>query len=499
MGVMRASYLPLFTLVLIGCGDDGGTKTPDAAPMPDADYRIGEHPQLAQACSDSLADVYTLPTGLPAMDDSHRGDVFRCAIAEKMTVPEIKTRIEEDNALYMNTSTATINSGFWAYRFGYRTQRNTVGTARAEGDVAAVLLIPAKPIDGAPLVVFGHGSVGFAPQCAPSKLDLSAAIQDQDFPPILYRLAGYGYPVIMTDYTGFSYGQPPGYFNAEDEAHAILDATRAGAKLLPSPPTKVAFVGHSQGGHAVISAQSYLDSYGMSGELVGIATLAPFWSSLSLFASATTSLAGLSTTTDVNGILYAMAYAYSAGELREPGTGLSVFQTAKQAAAKDVINGAECYAATKMQALGATPQDIFDTTWVDTVAFACATNPFMAPDCSDPLAAKWKGWWIEDRPPIDATSTAPILLMYGGADTFVTLPRAQCGRNKLAADLAAVSGATTKLEYCYSSKADHRSIVRSTDVDYIVQWIAAKAGIGTAPAACPEFPSVTCATPPHEY
>ena len=49
------------------------------------------------------------------------------------------------------TIPGTINSGFWTYRFGYRTQRNTVGTTRAEGDVSAVLLVPAKPLDGAPL------------------------------------------------------------------------------------------------------------------------------------------------------------------------------------------------------------------------------------------------------------------------------------------------------------------------------------------------------------
>ena len=49
---------------------------------------------------------------------------------------------------------------------------------------------------------------------------------------MLYRLAGYGFTVIATDYSGFIPGQDPGYFNAEDEAHSMLDATRAAAKIL---------------------------------------------------------------------------------------------------------------------------------------------------------------------------------------------------------------------------------------------------------------------------
>ena len=101
-------------------------------------------------------------------------------------------------------------------------------------------------------MVLAHGSVGIAPTCAPSLLDLSARGAGQDFPVNIYKLAGYGYTVIAPDYAGFSYGQPPGYFNAEDEAHAVLDATRAAANLLPSMPDKVVFVGHSQGGHAVL-------------------------------------------------------------------------------------------------------------------------------------------------------------------------------------------------------------------------------------------------------
>ncbi|HEY5924702.1 MAG TPA: lipase family protein [Kofleriaceae bacterium] len=482
---MHARSLSLLTFVMVGCGDDGQTIEPDAI-----DYTLGEAPALAMPCTDSPSDVYTLPT-LPAMDDSRRGDVFRCAITEKITVPDIKALIEADNAPYPNAIVGTVNSGFWTYRIAYRSTRNTVGTARAEGDTAAVLLVPAKPIAGAPLVVWGHGSTGIAPKCAPSRLDLTAAPSDQDYPPMLYRLAGYGYTVIAPDYNGFSYGQAPGYFNAEDEAHAILDATRAAAKILPDAPDKVVFVGHSQGGHAVFAAHSYAKSYGMQGQLVGVAGLAPMWMSMSLWAAATTGAAGLTTATDVNSILYAMQYAYAAGELRD-GTGVSVFQAAKQTAAKDAILAGECYDAPKLQALGATPADFFDMTYVDTVGYTCAANPF-APDCTSTEAAKWKARWIEDRPPLDPQG-APIIMFFGAMDTFITPGRAECARAKLAAD------GVTQAQTCYNDVANHRDIIRGQDPEYLNRWIAAKAGAGTDPGACAAFPvGRQCATPPNDY
>jgi len=475
---------------LIGCGDDAQVK-PDAI-----DYTLGEAPALAMPCADQRDAVYTLPTGLPAMDDSHRGDVFHCAITEKITVPDIKAQIAAYDEAFSASTVPTVNSGFWTYRIAYRTTRVTISAARAEGDTAAVLIIPAKPLAGAPLVVFGHGSTGVAPKCAPSRLDLSAAATDQDYPPMLYRLASYGYTVIAPDFSGYSYGQPPGYFNAEDEAHAILDATRAAAKILPTPPDKVVFVGHSQGGHAVLAAQSYSKSYGMQGTLVGVAAFAPLWMSMSLWAAATTGAANLMTANaaDVNAILYAMEYAYSAGELRDPGHGVDVFQTAKQTAAKDTILN-ECYDGAKLQTLGATPADFFEMNYVNNVGAACAVNPFT-PDCTSAEAMLWKARWLEDRPPLDKSS-APIILFFGAMDTLVTTGRAECGRKKIAADLM---GGTTTATSCYNDVAAHRDIIRGSDPEYLNKWIAAKGGVGADPGSCPEFPAGrVCQTPPNDY
>jgi pimeloyl-ACP methyl ester carboxylesterase len=498
MEMMRGiTSLSLF-LLIAACGDDGNHTT-DAPKAADAaadaaPETLGPPPDLAMPCADTQADVYTLPASLPTMDDSHRGDVFHCAKAESLSASKIDTQIAAYNTGFNGTTTAHSGSGFWSFRIAYRSERNTVSSARAEGDMAAYLLVPEHPLANAPLVVFGHGSVGVAAACAPTKLDLSGAVQDQDFPPMLYRLAGAGYTVIAPDYNGFSYNQPPGYFNAEDEAHSILDATRAAAKILPAPPAKVVLVGHSQGAHAVVAAHSYAESYGMTGELVGVAAIAPLWTSLDLFAAGTTSTAGLSTTTDVSSILYAMEYSYSAGELRDgAGHGVDVFATAKQAAAKDAILGGSCYDAAKLQALGATPADFFDTSFVNTVGTTCS----IGGTCTDPLAVKWKAIWQTDRPAIDPTG-APLLVMFGGADTFVTPGRAQCAKKKFTADLAAGT-ATTTVKYCYEETAAHRDLVRDASADYVVKWVASRTGAGSDPGTCTDLPMALCPGIPQDY
>lgn len=482
-------------LCLVACGDDGNhpadgkvaDATIDAAPE-----TLGPAPDLAMPCADAVADVYSLPTNLPAMDDSHRGDVFRCAKAESLSASKVNTQIAAYNTGFGGTLDGHATSGFWTFRIAYRSERNTVNAARAEGDTAAFLLIPEKPLQDAPLVVFGHGSTGVAAQCAPSHLDLSGAVRDEDYPPMLYRLAGAGYTVIAPDYNGFSYNQAPGYFNAEDEAHAILDATRAAAKILPATPAKVVFVGHSQGGHAVVAAHAYAKTYGMSGDLSGVAALAPFWVSMTLFAAAATPTGGLTTSGDVNSILYAMEYAYSALELREgAGHGVDVFAAAKQTAAKDTILGGSCYDAGKLQALGATPGDFFETNYINTVGSMCALNG----TCTAALAIKWKADWVSDRPAIDANGP-PLLIEFGGADTFITPGRAQCAKKRFTTDVG--SGSTT-IKYCYNGTAAHRDLVRDDAADYVVKWVAAQTGAGADPGACTDFPSVICPTLPSDY
>ena len=124
-----------------------------------------------------------------------------------------------------------------------------------------------------------------------------------------------------------------------------------------------------------------------------------------------------------------------------------------------------------------------------------AADPQTAPGGD---AATWKARWIEDRPPIDPQG-APILAFFGGKDTFIKPGYAKCATDRFGKDLQ-VSGATTKVEFCFNNNAQHRDIIRGPDVDYINQWIAAKAGAGPEPVACQAFTtSMPCYAPPNDY
>lgn len=486
---MKSFSYALVPLLVLGCGN-GSNGSPDMA-MPS----LGPAPMLAMPCSDQLADVYNLPSGLPAMDMSHRGDVFHCAVTESLTADQVNSQAKAWG--YMGPS---LPSGFWTYRIAYRSLRNTPtgGGTPAEGDMAATLIIPEKPLAGAPVVVFAHGSVGIAPKCAPTRVDLSATVTDptaEDLPNNLYALGGYGYTVIMPDYAGFSYGQAPGYFNAEDEAHAVLDATRAAHKILPAnlDANQVAIVGHSQGGHAALAAQHYAAAYGTHGTLVGVATFAPFYTSMAAWGAITSPAAMFTTANDSTSILYAMEYFYSAGELRDgPGHGTDMFVAAKRDAVKQALVGGACYDSAAVQALGATPYDFFDQTFVDQVGSACAALT-VGTDCTQGQAPTWLARWKEDRPSLDA-SGAPVLIFYGGMDAYVKPGFAQCARDKFMMD-----NTDSIISYCYDAAATHAALVR-LDTDYVNKWIAFKAGIGPDPGACTPFPSgMMCTVPPNNF
>jgi pimeloyl-ACP methyl ester carboxylesterase len=294
----------------------------------------------------------------------------------------------------------------------------------------------------------------------------------------------------------------------------VLDATRAAANLLTEMPDKVVIVGHSQGGHAALAAQTFATSYGMKGTLVGVAAMAPLWTTMALWAAVTTDNAGETTAADSTTVLYAMEYAYSAGALRgDTGGGLAVFQAAKQQAAKDALFGGECYDVPKLMALGTKPSDFFDMNYVSNVGFNCAASPLgsdctMAPSTPAGDAPLWVSRWKEDRPALDATNGAPILIWYGGKDTSSRPGFAECTREKFAKDLSA-PGATTTVKYCFDATSDHRDIIRGAAPDYINQWIAARAGVGPEPTgSCASVPNpwtdadgttgTTCETPPND-
>src|SRR5439155_26950202 len=106
-------------------------------------------------------------------------------------------------------------------------------------------------------------------------------------------------------------------------------------------PSKVVIVGHSQGGHAALSAQALAKSYGLEGTLAGAVGFAPLWIPPRSWGAATSPLAMLNTKDNGGVIAYALTYYYGHGELYDgPGGGLTTFQSGKRDAIKTLLTTA---------------------------------------------------------------------------------------------------------------------------------------------------------------
>jgi pimeloyl-ACP methyl ester carboxylesterase len=297
--VVRASIFVVasLALALVGCGSSSdsvasapdagaspdaapvGTGTPDAAPPPAVDSgaadamsdsaptEAGPMPRAdlpGVPCSDTIADVYVTPTGLPPMDDGHRGDIVRCA--EDFALEQSAAQAEVTAKGIAMTAT----TGVTIYRVAFRTMRSTglpgVSTAR--------VYLPHVPLAlPIPLIDAAHPTNGLASSCAPSKD--STSNEDLALP-----WAALGYPVIVPDYAGLGNDDPvQGYLDNHDTAYSTLDGARALRKLMTPGvfSDSVLLVGYSQGGGAALSAQALARTYGLDGTLVGIVVFAPEW------------------------------------------------------------------------------------------------------------------------------------------------------------------------------------------------------------------------------
>ena len=488
MGRITAGSL---LLTLVACGGGGG-GTPDAT-APDA---APPNVDLAVPCSDAMSAVYTLPSGLPAYDTSHRGDVFHCSRDRWLDAAGLDAAARADGY-----TGPTLTSGATIYRIAFRTERATPagGGTPAEGHSAAFVLVPDHPRATSALVVYVHPSVGINENCAITKGDVGAT--DSGTATImsaLYGFAGGGFMVIAPDAAGFGFGDAPAFADSEDIAKSTLDATFAANKLLTGgAPHEVVIAGHSIGGHGVLSTDHWAKSYGVDGEIVGVLAFAPFWVSNLAWGALMSPAPGVSTSTATGGawlLEYQLDYFYSHGELLDgAGHGIDLIQPAKQAGLKTLVT-TKCLddVAAGLASFGTYANDYFDTTDANALA-SCGFNG----TCDTPPADVWGPRFLADRPAID-TAGPPIRLYFGGTDTTITPGFAQCAIDKVNADLAAATGATTHVDFCYDAQAAHRG-VPPRDVGDANAWIGALVD-GTTLPTCTPFPTNTCPSePPNQF
>ncbi|GAB3488571.1 serine aminopeptidase domain-containing protein [Nocardiopsis coralliicola] len=144
--------------------------------------------------------------------------------------------------------------------------------------VSGTVSLPAgpPPPGGWPVVSWAHGTTGTADVCAPSADSADGpaheylSLMDQT----LDRWVSQGFAVVQTDYEGL--GMPGGhpYLNGPSAAASVSDIVRAARELDPRVGRDWVAVGHSQGGHAALSAAA---QQGQQRELnlLGAVSIAP--------------------------------------------------------------------------------------------------------------------------------------------------------------------------------------------------------------------------------
>ncbi len=145
-----------------------------------------------------------------------------------------------------------------------------------------------------PTVVFGPGTRGQGDICAPSRSPLLLGASSPTTPGVSinyellvqYAAASLGMRVVVTDYIGLGTPGIHTYINATEEAHAVLDAARAGLHAVGAPAdSPLGFHGYSQGGGAVASAVEHARAYAPDLNIKGTYSGAPPADLLEVFNS----------------------------------------------------------------------------------------------------------------------------------------------------------------------------------------------------------------------
>ena len=423
-------------------------------------------PPASNLCTDPPTSTYADPGALPAND----GDLVRCAQDGSIAAADVD-RIARTTGY----TGSRLTSGFELFRLSYRTERGTM-PPRA-GFSSAVALLPTTPRAAAlPVIVVDHGTTGEAPGCPPSK---ESPTGDNTYLAELgYPLVGAGYAVILPDYAGYagfgaSHNPPSGYHASADEARSTLDAARALRALRPSLfSSDVVLVGHSQGGHAVLSALALDASYGSGGTLAGVVAYAPSWFTMRTFGAILAVPTEYPLPAAADTVAASVWYHYSHAELLDgPGAGALLFAADKRDRIRSFFDNS-CDEQ-QLAMLGTSATDLFDPTFTSDVAYAAALDTgCMTDDCTT-----WLARYSADRPHLTGNATrVPILIVYGDQDEWIPADRETCGFDRLASDQA---NATV----CIVAGATHDGVVGAR-ADYVNDWIAARALGGAAPTAC---------------
>jgi pimeloyl-ACP methyl ester carboxylesterase len=279
---------------------------------------------------------------------------------------------------------------------------------------------------------------------------------------------------------------------------SVLDAARALRALEPGLFNgDTVLVGHSQGGHAVLSALAMHATYGSGGTLKGVVAYAPSWFPMTSFGALLADPDDFPLATQADTVAASVWYHYSHAELLDgPDSGPSLFAAGVRAGIQQFFDQTCDPDENVLATLGSTPADLFDPAFINSVSVPVG----LGTPCLDDTCSTWLARYEADRPHLtgDATQT-PILLVYGTADEWIPADREVCGFDRLAAD-----GANDTI--CIVAGATHDGSVNMRAA-YVSQWIGALSLGESSPGSCGPGQDAlvgedaggavaTCSTPP---
>lgn len=247
---------------------DGDTPVDGDEPDGDGDVVDGDGPDGDMADGDEPDGDDPPPIiphaacGMPPYDVLPRQDVGHLISYEENTLFSMTPRaLDALLSAAGYTALSPVPYGSRVFRFRYTTQdRGQPVEATAFLSIPAHAELPEAPM---PLVLFGHGTTGFADSCAPTASEFEG-------PALPALVASQGFVGVSPDYigmAGFGEGSETthAYLVGEQLAFGCWDALRAGLELIElhlsdvirTTPEKTVIWGASQGGHMALYTELY--------------------------------------------------------------------------------------------------------------------------------------------------------------------------------------------------------------------------------------------------
>ena len=328
--------------------------------------------------------------------------------------------------------------GINAQRLLYTSQ-----TADGTNNVVSALYVtrsgPPPGPDGRPLVAVAHGTTGIAPGCGISIAPFTPGSTGfGTWDQIIAGLVGAGFAVVATDYANLGTAGTPDYLTMQGEGADVLNSVRAAYDLDRAGLDRgsMAILGHSQGGHAALSAAYIAPEYAPELSLKGTVAIAP-----ALFPPAPLLKTFLTTgmDSDADSFLSFVSYIVNSWAANYP----------DQIALDDLFTPAGVAAAEVglTQCLDASVK-----------AFSGPKKNFLKPDLPDVLLTL-----SQENFPIYETYDEPLLIQQGMEDTTV-VP----GVNIAAARTFCQQGSTVNLQ---TYPDDVHSSVLYTGAPESISWL----------------------------